>query len=182
MCVVVDGIRRLAAVVLAADVRGLLDESPDLARIRLDILGSGKHISLLRIGKQRMRVCHYHIVACDAYNAYMPRHFELACWASRSTSPRQSSAGLCDKRWTQLAILCRYMIDSSVSMLFKEAESNREGLDGASIGTRRVVSGMPRHSKLWSMEQGWGGAMTKDMFLCLEIGSTVDDIPSITSD
>ena len=81
-----------AVVVLAVDARGLLDEFPDLARIRLDILVSHKNMPLLPIGKRRIQVGHYHIAACDAYNGYMPQHCVLACWASRSTSLRQLSA------------------------------------------------------------------------------------------
>jgi hypothetical protein len=90
--------RRVAVdVVIAADVRSLIDELLDLARIRQDTLGSRRNTPLLLIDKRRMQVRHYHIFACDAYNVYMPQHFVLACWASHSTSIRQLFADLCNE-------------------------------------------------------------------------------------
>lgn len=141
-----------AVAVLAADFRGLLDESPELARIRLDILGSHKSMPVLRIGKRRMQVFHYRIVASDAYNGYMPQHFVLVCWVSRSTSLREFFACLYNKgereghfRTDECSI--------SKSWSFRASERSRKQWRGAqtcSIGTRRASSGMPRHFKLRS--------------------------------
>lgn len=165
MYVAADGLRRLAAAaaavaVLAADVRGLLDESPDLARIRLDILGSHKSMPLLQIGKRRMQVCHYHIVASDAYNGYMPQHFVLVCWVSRSTSLRQFFAGLYNKRRTRGALSYRRMFDIQVLVLPSIGKKPKAMERGSNVLHRHTPREFGYAETFQITEQGWGGAIT----------------------
>jgi hypothetical protein len=112
----VDENCRPAAVdaVIAAGARGLLDEFPDLARIRLDTRDFRRNIPLLLIGKTRMQVCHYHIVACDAYNGCMPQHCVLVCWASRSTSLWQVAAGFVQRETRTVLQYLRRLFEGSV--------------------------------------------------------------------